>query len=306
MNKLDTQLKELYSKILEKENFRIDRTGVGTKSIFVNTVRCDLREGFPLTTLRKIHIKSLIHELLWFLGAYDKKYERYGNTNIKYLCDNNVTFWDEWCYKDYVKQHGSNITIEEFGQRIKDEDFFSMVYGDLGPVYGKQWLNFDGVNQIDELINDLKTNPDSRRMIVSAWNVGDIKKMKLPPCHILWQCYTEPVENSDMRYIDLHLYMRSSDQYLGFPFNIASYALLLHMIAQVVDMIPREIIITTGDTHLYSNSIDATNELLKRDIRDLPLLKLNPNIKNIYDFRYEDFEILNYNPHPNIKVQVAV
>ena len=402
MNNLDPQLKELYKKILAKDNFRTDRTGVGTKSVFAHQMRFDLREGFPLTTLRKIHVKSLIHELLWFLGSYDEKYKKFGNTNIRYLLDNGVSFWTDWCYKNYkdekFKKYQENdlkdsktvkefkfLNQKDFEKRIMKDDEFALRYGDLGKIYGAQWLDFggydelvpknviyketsgnhqiidqqgykkihiNGINQINKLIDTLIENPDSRRMIVSAWNVTDLEDMALEPCHILWQCYTEVMTmderinhcelnydkediktymlknnivdwseikrdprkqikildhfNVPERYIDLQLYMRSSDQFLGCPFNIACYSLLLTMIGQIVNMIPREFILTTGDTHLYINSIEATEELLQREIRPLPKLKINTDIQNINSFRYEDFEIVDYNPHPNIKVDVAV
>jgi thymidylate synthase len=399
MNDLDRQLKEQYIKIINKPNLKSDRTGVGTKSMFGHQMRFDLREGFPLTTLRKIHTKSLIHELLWFLESYDDKYKKFGNTNIKYLLDNNCTFWSDWAYKNYrsqklrtyqlnnkdIKKQFKFLSMIDFEKKIKKDDEFALKWGDLGPVYGKQWtdwggfyeyventnilkttksdqvlidrLGFEkiymkGINQIDNLINNLIEDPDSRRLIVNAWNVSDLDDMLLAPCHILFQCYTEilsmeqrinycknnysaddinnyltkneisdwseiirdPLKqikildhfNVPERYIDMQLYQRSCDSYLGQPYNIASYSLLLTMIAQVVNMIPREFIWTGGDVHLYTNSIEATEILLKREAKELPILKLNPNIQNINGFRFEDIEILNYDPHPNIKVDVAV
>lgn len=402
MNNLDIQLKELYKKILSKNRFKPDRTNIGTKSIFGHQMRFDLREGFPLTTLRKIHLKSLIHELLWFLESYDEKYNKFGNTNIRYLLENGVTFWTDWCYEKYrkemFKKHQENDLIDEktvkpfkimnmkdFEKKIVEDDYFALKWGELGPIYGKQWKDFGGheeivekskiyqetkgntklvdvlgtekvhikgINQIDEVINTLLENPNSRRMLVNTWNVSDLDDMLLQPCHIMFQFYTEVLEmderidlcikttkekdlreymfkndidtldeinrdprkqvkildhfNTPERYIDCQLYIRSNDIYLGNPYNIASYALLLHMIAQVVNMVPRELVYTIGDAHIYSNSMKAVEELLKREERSLPTLKINPDIQNIYDFRYEDFEIKNYNPHENIKVDVAV
>lgn len=380
MNNLDSQLKELYKKILDKPNFKNDRTGVGTKSIFGHSMRFDLREGFPLTTLRKIHIKSLIHELLWFLGSYDEKYKKFQKTNIRYLLDNGVTFWTDWCYKNYktekIIKHKEKdlLSIKEFENKIIIDDDFAIKWGDLGDgSYAKQWTDFGGhkklitqftsitdnqeiyikgINQINKLINDILNDPDSRRLIVNTWNVKEVENTLLPPCHILFQCYTETISmeerikyfentfnteniksymikndisdlneikkdpikqikildhfNVPKRYLDLQLYMRSNDLGLGNQYNIASYSLLLTMLGQIVNMIPREFILTIGDAHIYSNHIDAIEEMLKREIKPLPKLKLNSNIQNIQGFRYEDFQILNYDPHPNIKMNVAV
>lgn len=367
MNNLDSQLKELYKKILDKPNFKTDRTGVGTKSIFGYSMRFDLREGFPLTTLRKIHIKSLIHELLWFLGSYDEKYKKFQKTNIRYLLDSGVTFWSDWCYKNYEENGLKNLSIKEFEKKIIEDDDFAIEWGDLGDgSYAKQWTDFGGykefvhnkenyikgINQINKLINDLLNEPNSRRLIVNTWNVKEIENTLLPPCHILFQCYTEIISmeerikycennfniediklymiennindlneikrdptkqikilnhfNVPERYLDLQLYMRSNDLGLGNQYNIASYSLLLAMLSQIVNMIPREFILTIGDAHIYSNHVDAIEEMLKREIRPLPKLKLNSDIQNIQGFRYEDFQILNYDPHPNIKMDVAV
>ena len=396
MNNLDTQLKELYEKILSKDRYKTDRTGVGTKSIFGHQMRFDLRNGFPLTTLRKIHQKSLIHELLWFLGSYDEKYKKFGNTNIRYLLDHGVTFWTDWCYKDYksekIRNHQEKelkklniLSQQDFEKKIMTDDEFALKWGQLGPVYGKQWTDFGGhkeivpqirtfketasnhqiidtqgykeiyikgINQINKLIDDLIHNPDSRRLIVNAWNVEEIEDMLLPPCHMMFQCYTEILTmeeridycennydkdyikaymnknnisdwseiernprkqikilehfNVPERHLDLQLYQRSVDSGLGLPYNIASYSLLLHMLAQVVNMIPREFVWTGGDTHLYSNQIEAAEEMINREIKKLPILKINSDIQNITGFRFEDFEIVDYNPHPNIKMDVAV
>jgi thymidylate synthase len=257
-------LKTVVSKGVKKE----DRTGTGTLSVFGYQMRFDLSEGFPLLTTKKTHIKSIIYELLWFLQ---------GSTNIKYLTDHGVTIWDEWA----------------------DEN------GELGPVYGKQWRSWlcpDGrtVDQISNVIAQIKKNPDSRRLIVSAWNAADIDKMKLPPCHTMFQFY---VANGKL---SCQLYQRSADIFLGVPFNIASYALLTMMIAQVCDLQLGDFVHTFGDAHLYLNHIEQTNLLLTRDFRLLPQMKINSSVKNIFDFKYEDFELLNYDPHPVIKAPIAV
>lgn len=249
-------------------NYKSDRTGTGTKSVFGYQMRFDLTEGFPLLTTKKIHVKSTIHELLWFLK---------GDTSIKYLKENGVSIWDEWADKN----------------------------GDLGPVYGYQWRSWptpDGrhVDQISQVIEEIKRNPDSRRLIVSAWNVADIDKMALPPCHLLFQFY---VANGQL---SCQLYQRSCDVFLGVPFNIASYALLTMMIAQVCRLEPGEFIWTGGDVHIYLNHQDQVAEQLSRHPRKLPRMELNPTVDSIFDFKYEDFRLVGYDPHPAIKAPVAV
>ena len=262
------QFHDLIKTVLEKGVKKSDRTGTGTISYFGYQMRFDLAVGFPLLTTKKLHIKSIIHELLWFLQ---------GSTNIKYLNENGVTIWNEWA----------------------DEN------GELGPVYGKQWRKWetnDGrvIDQIAQLIEQIKKNPDSRRLIVSAWNVADVDKMKLPPCHSLFQFY---VANGKL---SCQLYQRSADVFLGVPFNIASYALLLMMVAQVCDLQPGGFVHTFGDAHIYQNHLEQVNELLSRDFRPLPQMKLNPAVKNIFDFKFSDFELVNYNPHPSIKAPIAI
>ncbi|GDX52880.1 thymidylate synthase [Bacteroidota bacterium] len=262
------QFHDLIKTVLEKGVKKSDRTGTGTISYFGYQMRFDLAEGFPLLTTKKLHTKSIIHELLWFLQ---------GATNIKYLKENGVSIWDEWA----------------------DEN------GELGPVYGKQWRSWqatDGreIDQVAQLIEQIKKNPDSRRLIVSAWNVADVDKMKLPPCHSLFQFY---VANGKL---SCQLYQRSADVFLGVPFNIASYALLVMMVAQVCDLQPGEFVHTFGDAHIYQNHIEQVNELLSRDFRPLPKMKLNPQVKNIFDFKFSDFELVNYNPHPSIKAPIAI
>lgn len=262
------QFHDLIKTVLEKGVKKSDRTGTGTISYFGYQMRFDLTDGFPLLTTKKLHTKSIIHELLWFLQ---------GSTNIKYLKANGVSIWDEWA----------------------DEN------GELGPVYGKQWRKWetnDGrvIDQVSQLIEQIKKNPNSRRLIVSAWNVADVDKMKLPPCHSLFQFY---VANGKL---SCQLYQRSADVFLGVPFNIASYALLLMMVAQVCDLQPGEFVHTFGDAHIYQNHMEQVNELLSRDFRPLPQMNLNPDVKNIFDFKFSDFELLNYNPHPSIKAPIAV
>ncbi len=262
------QYLDLLNHVLEHGDKKEDRTGTGTISVFGYQMRFDLSEKFPLLTTKKVHLKSVIHELLWFLK---------GSTNIRYLKENEVSIWDEWA----------------------DEK------GNLGPVYGSQWRSWqttDGrtIDQISNLINAIKNNPDSRRLIVSAWNVGEIDQMKLPPCHCFFQFY---VANNKL---SCQLYQRSADIFLGVPFNIASYALLTLMIAQVTDLTPGEFVHTLGDAHIYSNHIEQVHQQLSRDVKDLPIMRINPHVKDIFSFKYEDFEILNYDPHPLIKAPVAV
>ena len=262
------QYLELLQRVLEEGKPKDDRTGTGTYSVFGAQARFDLRESFPLLTTKKLHRKSIIHELLWFLK---------GDTNIGYLNDNGVRIWDEWA----------------------DEK------GDLGRVYGAQWCDWrapDGrsINQIDEVIEQIKTNPDSRRLIVSAWNVGELDQMALAPCHAFFQFYVRDGE------LSCQLYQRSADLFLGVPFNIASYAVLTLMMAQVTGLKPGEFVHTFGDLHLYSNHLEQAREQLTRDPRELPIMKLNPAVKSIHDFVFEDFTLENYDPHPHIKAPVAV
>ena len=262
------QYLDLMQKVLTEGQKKSDRTGTGTLSIFGHQMKFDLTEGFPLVTTKKVHLKSIIHELIWFLK---------GSTNISYLKENGVSIWDEWA----------------------DEN------GDLGPVYGAQWRSWpDGnngsIDQIQNLINSINQNPDSRRHIVSAWNPAEVDNMALPPCHSLFQFY---VANGEL---SCQLYQRSADIFLGVPFNIASYALLTHMIAQVCNLKVGVFVHTLGDAHLYTNHLDQAKLQLSRDTKNLPVLKINPEIKNLFDFKFEDFEILNYNPHPHIKGKVAI
>jgi len=269
------QYLHLLRHIIETGTDKSDRTGTGTRSVFGYQMRFDLSQGFPLVTTKKTHLKSIIYELLWFLK---------GETNIAYLKENNVRIWDEWA----------------------DEN------GDLGPVYGKQWRSWEGadsteVDQVSELIQQLKTNPDSRRLIISAWNVADLPKMKLMPCHCLFQFYVSPAAAPGKKpKLSCQLYQRSADVFLGVPFNIASYALLTMMIAQVCELEPGEFIHSFGDVHLYNNHVEQAMLQLTRTPNPLPQIKINPAVKNIFDFKFEDFELVGYQSHPAIKAQVAV
>jgi len=263
--------------VLENGAQKHDRTGTGTISVFGYQMRFNLQEGFPLVTTKKLHLKSIIHELIWFLS---------GDTNIKYLKDNGVKIWDEWADAD----------------------------GNLGPVYGYQWRSWptpDGrhIDQISQVVKTLKTNPDSRRIMVSAWNVGDVEHMALPPCHSLFQFYVEPpnpLKGETKGKLSCQLYQRSADVFLGVPFNIASYALLTMMMAQVCDLEYGDFIHTFGDAHLYNNHIEQTHLQLSREPRPLPTMKINPDVKDIFSFKFEDFTLENYDPWPHIKGVVAV
>ena len=259
---------DLVLHVLEHGNKKEDRTGTGTVSVFGYQMRFNLADGFPLLTTKKMHLKSIIHELLWFLQ---------GSTNIKYLKENGVRIWDEWA----------------------DEN------GNLGPVYGYQWRNWpkpDGthIDQITQVVNSIKNNPDSRRLIVSAWNVADVEKMKLPPCHAFFQFYVADGK------LSCQLYQRSADIFLGVPFNIASYALLTMMVAQVCGLKLGDFVHTLGDAHIYTNHMEQVHEQLSRDLRALPRMQINPNVTDIFEFKFEDFNLENYDPHPAIKGVVAV
>jgi thymidylate synthase len=262
------QYHNLLKHILDTGVKKEDRTGTGTYSVFGYQMRFNLADGFPLVTTKKLHLRSIIHELLWFLQ---------GDTNIKYLKDNNVSIWDEWA----------------------DED------GNLGPVYGYQWRSWptqDGghIDQISQVVEQIKRNPDSRRLLVSAWNVSSVNDMALPPCHTMFQFYVAEGK------LSCQLYQRSADTFLGVPFNIASYALLTLMMAQVCELEPGEFIHTFGDAHLYTNHIEQTKLQLSRECRPLPTMKINPDVKDLFAFKFEDFELQNYDPHPHIKAAVAV
>jgi thymidylate synthase len=262
------QYLDLLDHVLTTGVRKSDRTGTGTRSVFGYQMRFDLAAGFPLVTTKKVHVRSIIHELLWFLR---------GETNVAYLRDNGVTIWDEWA----------------------DER------GELGPVYGKQWRSWqtptgESIDQIRQVVEQIKTNPDSRRLIVSAWNVGEIDQMALPPCHLLFQFYVAEGR------LSCQLYQRSADVFLGVPFNIASYALLTMMVAQATGLEPGDFVHTLGDAHLYENHLDQAQLQLKRDPRPLPTMRLDQDVRDLFAFRFKDFELLNYDPHPHIKAPVAV
>ena len=283
---------DLCNYILNNGVKKDDRTGTGTISVFGYQMRFNLGEGFPLLTTKKVHLKSIIHELLWFIS---------GSTNIKYLVDNDVRIWNDWPYDLYKKSPDfQGETIEEFAAKIKESDEFAKKYGNLGPVYGKQWRDFNGVDQLSNLIEQIKTNPSSRRLIISAWNPAEVDKMALPPCHSFMQFYVAEGK------LSCQLYQRSADVFLGVPFNIASYALFTMMIAQVCGLEPGDFVHTLGDAHIYLNHLDQVNKQIKRSLRPLPKMVINPNVKSIFDFKYEDFTLLNYNPHSGIKGKVAV
>ncbi|QKT05531.1 thymidylate synthase [Mycoplasma sp. OR1901] len=287
------QYLELLNLVKEQGLNKEDRTNTGTISYFGVQTRYDLKNGFPLITTKKMAWKAIVIELLWFLK---------GETNIKYLVDNNVNIWNEWPYEDFKKSPDfKGETLKEFIQKIKDDENFAMKHGNLGPVYGKQWRNFLGVDQIKNLINDIKKNPYSRRHIVSAWNPLEVKEMALPPCHTLFQFYVN--KNDEL---SLQLYQRSGDLFLGVPFNIASYSLLLSMVAHVTNLKVGEFVNTIGDAHIYSNHIEQVNEQLSRTPLKLPKLVLNKSIDDIFDFTFEDIKLENYEHLDPIKAKVAV
>ena len=288
------QYLDLCRHVLEHGEKRDDRTGTGTISTFGYQMRFDLTKGFPLLTTKKVFYRGIFEELLWFLS---------GNTNIKPLVDKKVGIWNEWPYDKYSKSLDfKGETLEEFIEKIRGDQEFADKYGNLGPVYGKQWRDFNGVDQISQLIEGIKNNPFSRRHLVVAYNPSEVKDMALPPCHSLFQFYV----SADGKKLSCQLYQRSGDVFLGVPFNIASYSLLLAMVAQVCDLEPYEFIHTFGDVHIYLNHLDQINEQLSRIPRPLPKLVLNKDVKNIFDFKYEDIKIEDYDPYPAIKGAVSV
>ena len=287
------QYHELMKYVLENGQYKSDRTGTGTYSVFGYQSRYDLSKGFPLVTTKKTHLKSIIIELLWFIS---------GDTNIKYLVDNGVRIWNEWPYEKFKASNDyKGESLEEYVELIKNDETFAQKHGDLGPVYGKQWRDFGGIDQLENLVNDLKNNKDSRRMIISAWNPPLIKDMALPPCHCFMQFYV----SADNK-LSCQLYQRSADIFLGVPFNIASYALFTMMLAQVCDLGLGDFVHTLGDAHIYSNHVEQCRLQLSRQPYPLPQLKINPEVKDITQFKYEDFELCNYEAWPHIKGEVAV
>jgi thymidylate synthase len=316
-NTLDKQYTDLLQDILDNGTRKMDRTGTGTISVFGRQIRHDMKTGFPLITTKKMAWKTMVTELLWFLR---------GDTNIKYLVDNNCHIWDGDCYANYLKkktQYDSDFYEQsDFILNIKTDDGFAKTWGELGPIYGKQWRSWEyrknypngsytgvrgEIDQIATLINDLKTNPDSRRLMVNAWNVGEIDQMTLPPCHFSFQCYSH--EKEGKRYLSLAWNQRSVDTFLGLPFNIASYGLLLEIIAKEVNMIPDELIGNLGDTHLYSNHVEQAKEQITREPYSLPTItlpsSLQPNSGNWDKLVFEDFYLNDYHSHPTIKAPLS-
>lgn len=296
---------DLLQHLLDNGTQKGDRTGTGTKSCFGYQMRFDLSEGFPMITTKKVHWPAIAHELLWFTK---------GDTNIRYLVQNNVRIWNEWPFQSYLKKNGLEeaypkysdewkAKMKEFVQQVADDEAFAQEWGELGPVYGRQWRNFNGFDQLAWVIDEIKRNPNSRRLIVSAWNPPEIEEMAkagLPPCHSLYQFYVLDGK------LSCQLYQRSADTFLGVPFNIASYALLTMMVAQVCGLEPGDFVHTFGDVHLYNNHIEQAELQLTREPRPLPKLKINPEVTNLFDFTYEDFELVDYDPHPAIRAAVSV
>jgi thymidylate synthase len=300
MNTLDKKYQELLQDILDNGVHKSDRTGTGTISVFGRQIRHNMKQGFPILTTKKVAWKGVVSELLWFLT---------GQTNISFLLKHNNHIWNGDAYKRYYhhKDTFGPLTMEQFVEEIKTDKEFAKQWGDLGPIYGKQWRKWDGKNgridQIDDLVKELKTNPDSRRLMVSAWNVGELNEMTLPPCHYGFQIYTR--EENDKRYISLMWNQRSVDTFLGLPFNIASYGLLLHIIANEVNMIPDELIGNLGDVHLYSNHIEQAKEQISREPFDLPQLKTDAKMDGICCNVPDDFVLEGYQSHPTIKAPLS-
>lgn len=291
------QYLDLLSHILNEGSVKHDRTGTGTISTFGYQMRFDLQDGFPLVTTKKTHLKSIVHELLWFIK---------GDTNIKYLVDNGVRIWNEWPYRTFKESDDYNgESLKEFASKIKESDEFAKKYGELGPVYGRQWRHFEGpnglyVDQLAEAIDLIKNNPSSRRIIVNSWNPPLIPEMALPPCHMMFHFYVN--DNK----LSCQLYQRSADTFLGVPFNIASYALLTMMVAQVCDLEPGTFVHTIGDAHIYNDHLKQVELQLSRTPKKLPTMVINKDVKDINQFTYQDFTLEGYDPHPLIKGKVSV
>ena len=285
---------DLCKHVLENGIYKQDRTGTGTISTFGYQIRCDLSKGFPLLTTKKVYYKAVLGELLWIMS---------GSTNIRPLVLQNIRIWNEWPYEAYKNSPDyQNETIEEFIQKIKDDEEFANKYGELGPVYGKQWRDSYGIDQLLEVEKAIKENPFSRRHIICAWNPSQVDQMALPPCHAFVQFYV----SGDGKKLSCQLYQRSADLFLGVPFNIASYATLLIMMAHVCSLEPGEFIHTFGDVHIYSNLVDQVKTQIEREPRELPQLVIKRKVDSILDFKYEDFEVVGYNPHPKIEGKVSV
>ncbi len=290
------QYHELMDRVLREGIDKSDRTGTGTRSVFGHQMRFDLAEGFPMVTTKKLHLKSILHELIWFIS---------GDTNIRYLCQNGVRIWDDWPFATYAKSADyDGMDLRAFAARVADDAEFAAKWGDLGPVYGYQWRFWPGpngpVDQLRDVLEGIRRNPDGRRHIVSAWNPGYIDQMALPPCHAFFQFYVADGK------LSCQLYQRSADIFLGVPFNIASYALLIHMMAHDLGLGVGDFVHTLGDAHIYTNHLEQVQLQLGREVRPLPTLRLNPDVKSLFDFRYEDVELLGYDPHPHIPAPVAV
>lgn len=290
------QYLDLCKHVLEHGEMRDDRTGTGTKGVFGYQTRYDLKEGFPLMTTKKMFLRPIAEELLWFIA---------GDTNIKYLVDRNVRIWNEWPYEDFKKSSDyQGETLDEFVEKIRDDEAFALKFGELGPVYGKQWRDFNsqGVDQVTKLVDSLSNNPFSRRHIISAWNPAQVDDMALPPCHAFLQFYV----SSDKQFLSCQLYQRSADIFLGVPFNIASYALFTAMLAQVCGYKAGEFIHTIGDAHIYTDHFDVISQQISRELMPLCTLKLNPNVKSIFDFKIEDIVLEGYQSHERLVGKVSV
>ncbi len=299
------QYHDLLKHIMNNGTDRGDRTGVGTRSVFGYQMRFNLADGFPLVTTKKVHIKSVVHELLWFVK---------GDTNLRYLAQNGVNIWNDWPFQRWLNDTNQaeeypkysvewRAKMKEFVAMVKDDEAFAKQWGELGPVYGKQWRDFNGFDQLKWVVEEIKKNPQSRRLIISAWNASQITEMAkagLPPCHTMYQFYVNEGK------LSCQLYQRSADTFLGVPFNIASYALLTMMVAQVTGLELGEFVHTFGDVHIYSNHFDQVKEQLSREFKPLPTMKINSSVTNLFDFEFDDFELINYDPWPAIKASVAV
>lgn len=286
------QYQDFLQHILDNGIEKRDRTGTGTISTFGYQMRFDLSKGFPIVTTKKTHMKSIVHELLWFIA---------GDTNIKYLVDNGVRIWNEWPFANYaISSDYKGETLKEFIKLIEEDSKFAEKHGNLGPVYGAQWRNFNGFDQLKWVVNEIRTNPNSRRLIVNSWNPPQISEMALPPCHMMFQFYVNEGK------LSLQLYQRSADAFLGVPFNISSYSLLLELVAKVTNLRVGEFIHTIGDAHIYLDHIEQVKLQLSREPKKLPELQINENITDIEDFKYEDIVLVNYKSHPMIKGKVSV
>lgn len=286
------QYLDLLKKVLNEGEYSSNRTKIGAYNYFGTQSRYNLEDGFPLVTTKKVYFKAIVHELLWFIS---------GSTNIKYLVDNDVKIWNEWPFENYKKSNDyKNETISEFVQKIKTDDDFASKWGELGPVYGKQWRDFNGIDQLQKAIEEIKTNPTSRRIIISAWNPKEVDDMLLPPCHTLFQFFVQDGK------LSLQLYQRSGDLFLGVPFNIASYSLLLTLVADVCNLKVGTFVHTIGVAHIYENHLDQVKEQITRIPRKLPKIKLLNHYTDITKYKYEDIELVDYNPYSSIKAKVAV